>query len=165
MSSTRGAPLRLGLAGLLGLGAVLGCGTRVLELEGAPADAAAAASTVACTTGKGALGEPCLMCFVADGRLVYTDCKLEMPGAPPCAVNVGPPANECMRCSAFAPPGKSKTPTCLACKDWLKTPTGACRTCVWTGLPSEVLCEQCTDGSAVLPDACDQILQKTQQTL
>jgi hypothetical protein len=159
MTARAPAARRLGLAGLLVAFVPAGCGTRVIELEVADAAAEIDAPVVNCQTEKGPNG-PCLMCYYSDGKPLGGDCQ--PIGPPPCPANTGPIEGQCDRCTIFYVPGQSKINTCLTCKPWDKSTVPLCRTCMWTGIPLEQYCQQCTEANGALSDTCDELLKKLQ---
>jgi hypothetical protein len=86
------------------------------------------------------------------------------PGAtlPPCPDGQNPYDGKCARCKTISTSQGMKMDTCLACKDDPASPSGACRSCVWTDLPVTVACERCPGSSG--PDACDKALDEARDT-
>jgi hypothetical protein len=153
---------RLGLqAGLAFAALALGCGTRVIELEGA--DAGPDAGTIYCQAEKGPLG-PCMMCYYPGGKPLGGDCQQTAVTPPACPANTGPVEGQCTRCQTFFPSTtQGKVNTCLSCKLWDKmSAVSVCRTCEWSGLPVAATCQQCMEPNGGSTDTCDETLKKLQ---
>jgi hypothetical protein len=89
------------------------------------------------------------------------------PPLPPCPPGMGPIDATCARCVKVNLKATGMVDSCLECDPAGGSPGGQCRTCHWTKLPVDLVCEQCPGGEAgpKPPDLCQATLDQARATL